>query len=455
MPMQFVPHKYQKHSIDYIIEHDRCGLILDMGLGKTVVTLTAIQDLMYDYFSIRKVLVIAPLRVAQYTWSDEVEKWDHLKGLSISKILGTPKQRLEGLEADADIYIINRENVVWLVDYLGKDFNFDMVVIDEWSSFKSSKSRRFRALKKVMPIVDRFVGLTGTPATNGYMDLWSQMYLLDQGERLYPTLTRFRDTFFSPGRRNGHIIYEYNLREGAEERIQEKISDVCISLQAKDWLDMPDRVDREILIDLDKKVMKQYQDFERESILLYEEDKAIVGVNAGAVTNKLLQFSNGAVYYDEDDQKKVMHIHDQKLDALEDIIEAANGKPVLVFYSYKHDLTRIDKRFPQAQTLDNEHIFKRWNKGEIELLVCHPASMGHGLNMQDGGNIVVWFGLPWSLELYQQANARLYRQGQKQKVFIHHLMCKGTHDEDVMKSLKNKDVNQQDLIDAVKARIKG
>lgn len=451
--MQFVPHKYQKHSIDYIIEHDRCGLILDMGLGKTVVTLTAIQDLMYDYFAIRKVLVIAPLRVAQYTWSDEVEKWDHLKGLTISKVLGSAAQRERGLEVDADIYIINRENVVWLVDYLGKDFNFDMVVIDEWSSFKSSKSRRFRALKKVMPIVDRFVGLTGTPATNGYMDLWSQLYLLDQGERLYPTLTRFRDIFFSPGRRNGHIIYEYNLRDGAEERIQEKISDVCISLQAKDWLDMPDRDDREILIDLDKKVMKQYQDFERESILLYEEDKAILGVNAGAVTNKLLQFSNGAVYYD--DQKKVMHIHDQKLDALEYIIEAANGKPVLVFYSYKHDLARIDKRFSQAQTLDNEHIFKRWNKGEIELLVCHPASMGHGLNMQDGGNIVVWFGLPWSLELYQQANARLYRQGQKQKVFIYHILAKNTHDEDVMKNLKHKDVNQQDLIDAVKARIKG
>lgn len=389
--MQFKPHVYQQHSIDYIFEHEKCGLILDMGLGKTVITLTAIQDLMYDYLSVEKVLVIAPLRVAEYTWSDEIEKWDHLKGLTISKVLGSAAQRERGLEADADIYIINRENVVWLVDYLGKNFNFDMVVIDEWSSFKSSQSRRFRALKKVMPRVKRFVGLTGTPATNGYMDLWSQMYLLDQGERLYQTLTRYRDAYFTPGRHNGYVIYEYNLREGAEERIQEKISDVCISLQAKDWLDMPDRVDREILIDLDKKVMKQYQDFERESILLYEEDKAIIGVNAGAVTNKLLQFSNGAVYYDENDQKKVMHIHDQKLDALEDIIEAANGKPVLVFYSYKHDLARIDKRFPQAQTLDNEHIFKRWNKGEIELLVCHPASMGHGLNMQDGGNIVVWF----------------------------------------------------------------
>ena len=407
---------------------------------------------MYDYFTIGKVLVIAPLRVAEYTWGDEIEKWDHLKELTISKVLGNQSQREKGLKAKADIYIINRENVVWLVDYLGKDFDFDMVVIDEWSSFKNSKSRRFRALKKVMPRVDRFIGLTGTPATNGYMDLWSQMYLLDQGKRLYPTITRYRDTFFAPGRRNGHIIFEYILKDSAEERIQEKISDVCISLQAKDWLDVPDRIDREVFVTLDDKTMKQYKDFERESILMYEEDNAIVGASAAAVTNKLLQFANGAVY---DEDKKVIPIHDKKLDALEDLIEASIGKPVLVFYSYKHDLARIEKRFPQAQTLDNEHVFNHWNKGEIDLLVCHPASMGHGLNMQTGGNIIVWFGLPWSLELYQQANARLHRQGQKEKVLVHHIMVKGTHDEDVMNSLRNKDVNQQDLINAVKARLKG
>ncbi|MFV0382340.1 MAG: SNF2-related protein [Breznakia sp.] len=448
--MKFIPHNYQERSHDYIINHDKCGLIVDMGLGKTVITLSAIQDLMYDYFSVQKVLVVAPLRVAQLTWSDEIEKWDHLN-LTISKVLGSVVKRKEALKTKADIYIVNRENVVWLVDYIGKDFDFDMVVVDEWSSFKNSKSKRFRALKKVMPYVDRFVGLTGTPSPNGYLDLWGQMYLIDQGDRLYPTMTRYRDAFFSPGRRNGHIIFEWDLRDGAKERIQQKMGDVCISLQAKDWLEMPERIDRKIFVDLDEKVMADYKRFEAQSILEYEEDKALIGTHAGALTNKLLQYANGAVY---NENREVVQIHDEKINALNELIEGANGKSVLVFYSYKHDLAKIMNHFPEARTLDGEKDFKNWNAGKTELLVCHPASMGHGLNMQDGGNIIVWFGLTWSLELYLQANARLYRQGQKQKVIVYHIMAKDTHDEDVMRSLENKKVNQNELIEAVKARIR-
>lgn len=425
-----------------------------MTYGKTVSSLTAIDDLLFLGEAI-KVLVIAPKRVAEDTWSTEVEKWDHLKHLRISKILGTPRKRLEAAEADADIYVTNRENVEWLVDNYFKHWKWDTLIIDELSSFKSSKAKRFRALKKVRPYFKRIVGLTGTPAPNSLIDLWPQVYLLDGGQRLGKTITGYRERYFVPGDRNQFVVFNYNLREGAEEAIHNKISDICVSMKADDYLDMPERIDNIVKIDLPKKALREYEELEKELIIQLDEED-ISASNSAVLTGKLLQMCNGAIYADE--TKEVINIHDEKLNALMDIIEAANGKTVLIFYSFKHDLIRIKeflkKNKIKGQELGGSEDIKKWNDGEIPVLLLHPASAGHGLNLQYGGNIIVWFGLTWSLELYQQACARLYRQGQKESVVIHHIIARSTVDEDVMKALQGKELNQNLLLEAVKARIK-
>lgn len=447
--MKYIPHDYQEYAKNWIIANKASGLFLDMGLGKTVITLTAINDLMFDYFEVSKVLVIAPLRVAESTWDSEKEKWDHLNYLRISKVLGSEKERLSALKEKADVYIINRENVVWLVNTLKNKWNFDMVVIDELSSFKSPKAARFKALRKVRPLVKRIVGLTGTPSPNGLIDLWSQIYILDQGERLGKTLTGYRGRYFLPYKRNQHIIFSYKPKTEAEEKIYEKIEDICVSMRAKDYLNLPKRVNNIVPVYLDEVSREKYRKLEKD-LLLPLIDTDIVANNAAALTNKLLQFANGAVY---DENGEVSIIHDEKLKALDDLIEAANGKPVLIFYSFKHDKERIKERYKSVRTLDTAEDIKKWNNGEIEILLVHPASAGHGLNLQAGGHIIIWFGLSYSLELYMQANARLDRQGQKETVIIHHLVAKDTIDEEVMKALENKEVGQEALLKAVKARI--
>ncbi|MBS4958160.1 MAG: DEAD/DEAH box helicase [Clostridium sp.] len=450
--MKFNPWNYQQYSINHIIDHKAAGLFLDMGMGKTVSTLTAIDNLIF-LGEVNKVLVIAPLRVAEDTWSTEVDKWDHLKHLRISKILGTKKQREEALNKNADIYVTNRENIDWLVNECFDSWIWDMIVIDELSSFKSSKAKRFRALKKVRPYFKRIVGLTGTPAPNSLIDLWPQIYLLDGGKRLGKTITGFKDRYFNPGRRNGYVVYNWELKEGAEEAIQNKISDICISMKADDYLDLPERIDNRVEISLSKKSMEIYKKLEKDLIIeLGEED--ITAANAAVLTNKLLQMANGAIY---SESKEVFNIHDNKLEKLEEIIDTSNGKSVLVFYNFKHDYNRISEMLTKKkityQTLNNSEDIKKWNNGEIQVALLHPASAGHGLNLQYGGNIIVWFGLTWSLELYQQANARLHRQGQKESVIIHHLIAKGTVDEDVINALANKEINQNMLLEAVKARL--
>lgn len=451
--MKFKPWNYQQYAINHVIDNSASGLFLDMGMGKTVSTLTAIDDLIL-LGEVNKVLVIAPLRVAEDTWSTEVDKWDHLKHLRISKILGSKKQREEAINTEADIYVTNRENVDWLVTECFNSWIWDMVVIDELSSFKSSKAKRFRALKKVRPYFKRIVGLTGTPAPNSLIDLWPQIYLLDGGQRLGKTITGYKERYFKPGRRNGYVVYNWELKEGSEEAIQNKISDICISMSAKDYLDLPERIDNRVEITLPIKVMDTYRQLEKDLVLeIGEED--ITATNAAVLTNKLLQLANGAIYSED---KEVVRIHGEKLDRLEEIIDTANGKPVLVFYNFKHDYDRISKMLTKNkidhQTLNTSDDIKMWNNGEIQVALLHPASAGHGLNLQYGGNIIVWFGLTWSLELYQQANARLHRQGQKETVIIHHLIAKGTVDEDVMNALANKEVNQNMLLEAVKARLK-
>ncbi|MPM36508.1 hypothetical protein SDC9_83106 [bioreactor metagenome] len=423
-----------------------------MGMGKTVSTLTAIDNLIF-LGEVNKVLVIAPLRVAEDTWSTEVDKWDHLKHLRISKILGTKKQREEALNKDADIYVTNRENVDWLVNECFDSWIWDMVVIDELSSFKSSKAIRFRALKKVRPYFKRIVGLTGTPAPNSLIDLWPQIYLLDGGQRLGKTITGFKDRYFNPGGRNGYVVYNWDLKEGAEGAIQNKISDICISMKADDYLDLPERIDNKVEISLSKKSMGIYKKLEKDLIIELDEED-ITAANAAVLTNKLLQMANGAIY---SESKEVVNIHDEKLEKLEEIIDTSNGKSVLVFYNFKHDYNRISemltKKKIKHQTLNTSEDIKNWNDGKIQVALLHPASAGHGLNLQYGGNIIVWFGLTWSLELYQQANARLHRQGQTETVVIHHLVAKGTIDEDVMNALTNKEINQDMLLEAVKARL--
>lgn len=446
--MKYKPHEYQIFATNFVLEHPACGLILDMGLGKSVITLSALWSLLLDSFDVGKVLVVAPKRVAENTWPTELAKWDHLDGLTWSLVLGSEKDRRAALQRRAKIYIINRENVVWLVDHYRWDF--DTLVIDELSSFKSSKAQRFRALKRVRPRISRVIGLTGTPQPNGLLDLWPQMYLLDMGQRLGRFVGGYRERFFLPDKRNREVIFSYKPKEGAEEKIYELISDICISMKATDYLDMPELVSSQIEVKMSDRERKLYEDFERDMVL-HLKDGDLDAVNAAALSNKLVQMANGAVY---GDNRQVHHIHDRKLDALEDIIEAANGRPLLVAYWFKHDLERIRQRF-DVRTIDRPEDIADWNAGKIPVALIHPASAGHGLNLQDGGSTIVWFGLTWSLELYQQLNARLWRQGQKHTVVIQHLVTAGTHDEDIVRALEQKDMSQTALIAAVKARIGG
>ncbi len=450
--MKYLPHSYQEKAINEILSKPKIGLFLDMGLGKTVITLTAINDLMFNSFEVSTVLVIAPKRVAEDTWSRETEKWDHLQHMKISKVLGSEKQRLEALRVKADIYVINRENVKWLIDYHRdqREWPFDMIVIDELSSFKSNKSQRFKALKIVMPLVKRVVGLTGTPTPNGYMDLWPEMYLLDRGERLGKTITGYRERYFTPGRRNGYTVFTWDMKDGAEKAIHEKIKDICISMEAKDYLDLPERINNNVYVKMDSKAKQLYEKLEKD-LILQVEGEDITALTAATLTNKLLQMANGAVY---DTVGNSIHIHDGKLEALEEIVEF-NDEPILVFYNFKHDFERLKDYFEKLEprTLESSKDIKDWNDGKIKLLLAHPASVGHGLNIQAGGHIIVWFGLTWSLELYLQANARLDRQGQTKNVIVHHLITEGTVDEDVMKALEGKETGQAALLEAVKAKI--
>lgn len=446
--MKFIPHDYQKVAKDFILEHPSSGLFLDMGLGKTVTTLTAIEELKNDYLEEIKVLVIAPKRVAEDTWPTEHEKWDHLKNLKVIKVLGTPKERKLALHQEGDIYIITRDNIAWLVELLGKKWDFDTVVIDELSSFKSNTSKRFKKLKTVRPLIKRVIGLTGTPAPNGYMDLWSQVYLLDRGERLGKTITEFRRRYFNTLYRHGYN--EYELREGAKEEIDEALKDLCISMKAKDYLKLEEPLYINRVAKLSEKEYKMYKTMERDAVLEFENED-ITALNAAAVSNKLLQLANGAIYTDE---KEVIEIHNKKLEVLEELIEEANGEPVLIFYNFQHDKDRILEKFKKdVRVLDTEEDIKDWNNRKIKILLAHPAGAGHGLNLQDGGSIVIWFGLNWSLELYQQANARLARQGQKETVRIYHIITENTVDERVLEVLKGKNLRQEELLRKLKAEI--
>lgn len=450
--MKFIPHDYQKYAIDFIETHETAALFLDCGLGKTVTTLTAIQNLMYDSFDVRKVLIIAPLRVAKNTWSAEIEKWEHLKHLTYSIVVGTAEERKTALSKQADIYIINRENIQWLVEQGG--FDFDMLVIDELSSFKSGQTKRFKSLRKVRPKAKRIVGLTGTPSSNGLMDLWAEFKLLDFGERLGRYITNYRNEFFIPDKRNQQIIFSYKPKEFAEEEIYKRISDITISMKALDHLQMPECVMNEVIVKPSESERQKYDSLKKDMVLALG-DTEIDAVNAASLSNKLLQMANGAIY---DEDKAVIPIHDKKLDALEDLIESANGKPVLVAYWFKHDNERISERLHKLHipfsSLDSDSSIKRWNKGELPVALIHPASAGHGLNLQSGGSTLIWFGLTWSLELYQQTNARLWRQGQKaETVVIHHIITQNTVDEQVMKALQRKEKTQTALMDAVKAEL--
>lgn len=448
--MKYNPHDYQKYATNFVMEHPVAAIFLDCGMGKSVITLTAIYELLYNSFEVRKVLVIAPLRVARDTWPAEIEKWDHLKGLTYSVVIGTEPERKEALRKSAGIYLINRENVDWLINKSGFPFDFDMVVIDELSSFKSASAKRFKSLLKVRPKVKRIVGLTGTPSSNGLMDLWAEFRILDMGERLGRYITHYRNNFFMPDKRNQQMIFSYKPRPGVEDAIYRLISDITISMKSADFLKMPECIMNEVEVKLSEKEWSVYNTLRQEMVVSLE-DEEIDASNAAALSGKLLQMANGAIYNEE---KEVFYIHDRKLDALEDLIEGANGKPVLVAYWYNHDLERIRKRF-KVREIKNSKDIKDWNSGEIPIAVIHPASAGHGLNLQSGGSTLIWFGLTWSLELYQQTNARLYRQGQNDTVVIHHIIAKDTIDEDVMRALRLKEKTQSGLIDAVKARIGG
>jgi len=447
--MKYSPHNYQIYSTNFILNNPISAIFLECGLGKSVISLTAINDLMLDYFDVSRTLVIAPLRVANSIWPDEIKKWDHLKHLNFSVVIGSEKERLDALRKPAHIYLINRENVDWIITKSGVPWKFDMVVIDELSSFKSYQAKRFKSLLKVRPKIKRIVGLTGTPSSNGLMDLWAEFRLLDMGERLGRYITYYRQNFFIPDKRNQQMIFSYKPKDGAEKKIYSLISDITISMKSKDFLKMPECVMNEVIVTLSDKEQKLYDSLKHDMMLSLEENE-IDAINAATLSNKLLQMSNGAVYNDD---KESLHIHDRKLDALEDLIEGANGKPVLVTYWFKHDLERIKDRFDVREIKSAKDI-SDWNKGKIPMALIHPASAGHGLNLQAGGSTLIWFGLTWSLELYQQTNARLYRQGQDSTVVIHHILTKGTIDEDVMKALKAKERIQDALIESVKARLK-
>ena len=453
--MKYEAHDYQKYATTFIEENPVSAILLDMGLGKSVITLTAINDLLFESFEIHKVLVVAPLRVARDTWPAELEKWEHLNGLIYSVAVGTEVQRKVALLQKADIYIINRENVEWLVEKSGLPFDYDMLVVDELSSFKSYQAKRFRSLMKVRPSVKRITGLTGTPSSNGLMDLWAEFRLLDMGKRLGRFITHFRSDYFVPDKRNQQIVFSYKPKPGAEDAIYRLVSDITISMKSTDYLKMPECVINEVPVRLSEKEMECYQTL-KDDLILSLDGQDIDAANAVGLSNKLTQMANGAVYGED---SKVIAIHERKLDALEDLIEAANGKPVLVAYWFKHDLSRIEERLQKRHIpfskLDTADSIKRWNNGELPVALVHPASAGHGLNLQSGGSTLIWFGLTWSLELYQQTNARLWRQGQEaDTVVIHHLIAKETIDERIMVALKKKDKTQSALIDAVKADLK-
>lgn len=447
--MKFTPHDYQNYCIHRMLNEPRLGLFLNMGLGKTVISLTAINEMLFYRKTTAKVLVIAPKRVAETTWTDEKDKWDHLKHLRIAKILGTAKQRMDAANSDADIYVINRENVVWLVEHFNKNWKWDTVIIDELSSFKNHKSKRFRALKKMMPHISRLYGLTGTPAANGLIDLWAQLYLLDGGERLFKTIGRYRETYFLPDKRNATVVFSYKLKPGAEEQIRERISDICVSLKSGDYVELPDCVSRTSTLNLSPKAKKAYEKMERESVLEMM-DGEISAFNAGVLTNKLLQIASGCVY---DDSGKYHVIHNEKIEVLKEIIEEAQS-PVLVFYNFVHEREMILKEIKDARVLTNDADIKKWNAGKIPVLLAHPASCGYGLNMQAGGHTAVWFSPTWNLEQYQQANARLNRQGQTETVTINHIIAKGTVDETVMSALTGKDKVQSALLNELERKYK-
>lgn len=447
--MNFSPHNYQSYAIDYIENHPVAAVLLDMGLGKTVISLTAIADLLFDSFEAHRILVVAPLRVARDTWPAELAKWQHLKHLTYAVAVGTVKERKAALMAGADITIINRENLGWLIDSSGYEFNYDMVIIDELSSFKNHKSKRFQSLMKVRPKVKRIIGLTGTPSSNGLMDLWAEFKLLDFGERLGRFITHYRNNYFIPDKRNGEIIYSYKPMPYAEDAIYRKISDITISMKSTDHLQMPELITSQYEVQLSEDEEQRYEELKADFILELPEGE-ITAANAASLTGKLSQLANGAIY---DDEGNIVEFHDRKLDALEDIIESANGKPLLVAYWFKHDLQRIKKRFDVREIKTSKDIVD-WNNGDIPVAVIHPASAGHGLNLQAGGSTLIWFGLTWSLELYQQTNARLWRQGQSSgTVVIEHIITKGTIDERILKALSLKEVSQNALIDAVKANL--
>ena len=446
--MKYVPHDYQQYATEYIKSHPVAAVLLDMGLGKTAISLTALLDLLFDSFEAHRILVIAPLRVARDTWPAEIEKWDHLNMLTYSVAVGTEKDRKAALMRDADIYIINRENVQWLVEQSGIPFTFDMVIVDELSSFKNHQSKRFKALMKVRPRIKRIVGLTGTPSANGLMDLWAEFKVLDMGQRLGRFIGMYRNNYFRPDKRNGQIIYSYKLLPGADKAIYKQISDITISMKATDHLKMPELVMNTHTVELSDDEREHYDEL-KQTLVLQLPEKEITVANAAALTGKLLQMANGAIYDDDGDH---IHIHDRKLDALEDLIEGANGKPVLVAYWFKHDLERIKSRFKVREIKSSSDI-REWNAGKTPVAVIHPASAGHGLNLQTGGSTLIWFGLTWSLELYQQTNARLWRQGQQDTVVIHHIITDDTVDGRVLKALQSKEKIQDSLIAAVKAEL--
>ena len=452
--MEFKPHDYQKYATEFIESHPIAAVILQMGLGKTVCTLTAIEHLMYDAFEVSKVLIVAPLRVAKVTWSDEIDKWDHLSHLTYSVAVGSEKERLSALKKKADLYMINRENLQWLIEKSGLPFDYDMVVLDELSSFKSWQSKRFRAFMKVRPKVQRVVGLTGTPSSNGLMDLFAEFKCLDMGERLGRFITQYRNAFFIPDRMNGQVVYSYKLRPFAEEEIYRRIGDITISMKALDHLKMPELIENRYPVYMDDGEKQQYESMKKNLILPYLENEAITAANAAALSGKLCQMANGAVYSDEG---SVAHIHDRKLDALEDIIEAAQG-PILLCYWFKHDLERITKKLDELKVeyarISSDGSIRMWNEGKFQVGLIHPASAGHGLNLQAGGNHIVWFGLTWSLELLEQTNARLWRQGQRaETVVVQYLVTAGTIDERILDAISKKEKDQNALIDAVKAEL--
>lgn len=459
--MNYSPHEYQRYAIDFVEGHKESALLLDLGLGKSSIALTAINDLLFDYFLVHKVLVIAPIRVCTNTWTSEIKKWDHLKNLKYSLCVGGERTRKRALYAEADIYIINRENVEWLINKSGVKFSFDMIVIDELSSFKNGKSKRFQALLKVRPLVKRIVGLTGTPSSNGLMDLWAEYRLLDLGKRLGRFITHYRETYFIPDKRNQEIVFSYKPKLGAEEEIYRRIEDITISMKAIDHLPMPKLIINDYKVELDGKKRKQYESLAN-NLVLELGDEDITVANAGVLSNKLIQMASGSLYCDE--SHSFVEIHDKKLDALEDLIEGANGEPLLVAYWFRSDLERIMKRLNKIkdktdvsfEVLDKSDAIEKWNKGEISVGLIHPQSAGHGLNLQEGGHQLVWYSLTWSLELYQQTIGRLYRQGQKSKsVVVTRIVAKGTIDEDVIRALDKKERTQDALIEAVKAHVKG